>query len=293
MTTNLEFKAWSEVPRAVLTGFAQIMIQPSPLTGAAFIAAAIWNSYVIASFGVLGCLAGVLTALVLGYPRDERQNGLYGFNGALVGLGMSYFYEASPLLGLLVVAGGIASSIVMHRMLRLNMRPLTFPFVAVTWLLMVLSWITGALVSGAGTVTDQSEISALDALSLGIGQVLFQENIITGIVFLAAITMRDWTQGLYVMLATAVGLGVAYGAGFPVDAINLGLFGYNAVLCSILFAGRMLKDLFSAIAAIALSIMVVRLAHLVDVAALTFPFVLSSWLVLWIRGKVTRKTVQV
>lgn len=289
VTIKPDVKSLAEIPRGVFTGFAQILLQPSPLTGAAFIAGAFWNSYVIASFGVLGCFAGVLTAIIRGYPKDERHDGLYGFNGALVGLGMSYFYEASPLLGVLVVAGGVASSVVMHRMLRLNMHPLTLPFVAVTWLIMVLSWATGWLGGAAGTGPGQSEIAALDALSRGIGQVLFQENIITGIVFLAAIAMRDWMQGIYMLLATALGLGFAYVAGFPVDAINLGLFGYNGVLCGILFAGQTLKDLLSAMAAIVLSIMVVRLAHRLDIVALTFPFVLSSWLVLWARGKAARQ----
>lgn len=290
MTIKPDVKTLAEIPRAMLTGFAQVMLQPSPLVGAAFVAGAFWNSYIIASFGVLGCFAGVLAAIVFGYPKNERHDGLYGFNGALVGLGMSYFYEASPLLGVLVVAGGGASSIVMHRMLRLNMRPFTFPFVAVTWLIMVLLWATGWLGGTASMVPDQSKIVALDALSRGIGQVLFQENVITGIVFLAAIAMRDWTQGIYVLLATSLGLGFAYVAGFPVDAITLGLFGYNGVLCGILFAGRTLKDLFSAVAAIVLSIMVVRLAHSLDIAALTFPFVLSSWLILWARGKAMRRT---
>ena len=65
------------------------------------------------------------------------------------------------------------------------------------------------------------------------------------------------------------------------------------MLCGTLFVGPTLKDLISAVAAIALSIIVVKLAHLIDVTALTFPFVLSSRLVLWIRGTATRKTPQV
>lgn len=292
MTIKPDVKTLAEIPRGVLTGFAQVMLQPSPLVGAVFVAGAFWNSYIIASFGVLGCFTGVLTAIVLGYPKDERHDGLYGFNSALVGLGMSYYYEASLLLGVLVVAGGIASSIVMHRMLRLSIRPFTFPFVTVTWLIMVLLWATGWLGGTAGMVPNQSEITALDALSRGIGQVLFQENVLIGIVFLAAIALRDWTQGIYVLLATALGLGSSYMAGFPVDAINLGLFGYNGVLCGILFAGRTFKDLLSATAAIVLSIMVVRLVHRLDIAALTFPFVLSSWLVLWVRDKATRRTIR-
>lgn len=45
---------------------------------------------------------------------------------------------------------------------------------------------------------------------------------------------------------------------FPVDAINMELFGYKGMLCTILFAGPRLVDFASAVAAIVLSILVVR-----------------------------------
>jgi urea transporter len=289
---NFEVAKLSEVPRGLLTGFAQVMLQPSALVGAAFIVGVFWNSYVVAAFGVLGCLSGVLAAIVLDYPEEERHEGLYGFNGALTGLGMSYFYEASLMLAVLVVLGGIASSIVMHRMLRWNMRPFTFPFVFVTWIIMIGLWIAGGLNGTVGTVPDQENIVAFEALSRGIGQVLFQEDVITGIIFVAAIALRDWTQGLFVLLATGLGLGCGFVAGFPVDAINLGLFGYSGVLCGIAFAGRRLEDFASAVAAILLSVIIVRTFHLLDMAALTFPFVLASWIVLWITSKVLRHEIR-
>ncbi len=290
MIMKPDIKTLAEIPRSVLTGFAQIMLQPSPLVGAAFLAGAFWNSYSIAAFGILGCFAGVFAAIVLDYPKDSRHDGQYGFNGALVGLGLSYMYEASTLLGVLVVVGGVASAIVMHQMLLLKLRPFTFPFVIITWFLMVVLWGTGWLAGAAGTVPEQSKIVALESLARGIGQVLFQENLVTGMVFLAAIAWRDRMQALYGLLATSLGLGIAWLANFPIDAINLGLFGYNGVLCGILFAGRTLRDLVSATVAIALSLLLVRLALSLDVVALTFPFVVASWFVLWARRKTKSRT---
>ncbi len=292
MTTKYDVATLAEIPRGVLLGFAQTMLQPSPLVGVAFIVGAFWNSYIIASFGILGCLGGVLAAIVMGYPTSERHEGLYGFNGALLGLGLSYYYEATSMLWILVFVGGVATTIVMHTMLRLNMRPFTFPYVVVTWLIMVLLWITGWLGESVNTIPDQLKIVEINALSRGVGQALFQENVVTGLIFLAAITVRDWIQGIYVLFATALGLGFAYVVGFPIDAINLGLFGYNGALCGILFAGRTFRDFLSAVVAITLSIIVVKMAHMVDIAALTFPFVLSSWIILWVRGKVTPESAR-
>lgn len=275
-----------EILRGIPIGFAQVMLQPSRTVGLAFLAGVFWNSWAIASMGVLGCVAGTVTALLLSYPKDERQIGLYGFNGALVGLACAYFHQPSLLLMVLVIAGGMVSSVIMNRMLLMDLKPFTFPFVVVAWMIFGLLSTTGWSAATSGYAPPQQEIVAVDALLRGVGQVLFQESIITGLVFLLAIAARSRVQGIYAVLAVTMGLISAYAAGLPVDAANLGLFGYNGVLCAILFAGCRARDFASAVAAIALSIAVVRVFHVVELPAFTFPFVLSSWIVLAIRGYV-------
>lgn len=275
-----------EVLREIPIGFAQVMLQPSHIVGMAFLIGAFWNSWIIASVGAVGCAAGILAAFILDFPKEERRDGLYGFNGTLVGLGCAYFYEVSLTLVVLVLIGGAVSSIVMNSMLRLGLKPLTFPFVVVTWLIFALLSVTGWTTAISGASSVRSEIVAVEALSRGVGQVLFQENLITGAIFLFAIAVRDWTQGIYALTATSLGLIGASALDFPADAINLGLFGYNGVLCAILFAGRKVGDFVSAAAAIVLSMVVVRVFHIVDLPAFTFPFVLSSWIVLWMTAHV-------
>jgi len=275
-----------EVTRQVLTGFAQIMLQPSPLVGAAFVAGVFLNSPMLAMFGIVGCLSSTLFALACKFPLEDCFDGLYGFNGGLVGLGVGYYYDTSLPLLALVMLGGMVSSAIMYSMMRLNLRPFTFPFVLTAWVIMLFLSVTGWASPTAWSESDPSTIDLLESISRGYAQVLFQENVITGIIFITAITVRDWIQGLYATLATLVGLACGYAADFPVDAINLGLFGYNGVLCGILFAGRTGKDFISAITAILLSITFVRLAHVAGIPALTFPFVLASWLVLWGRRNI-------
>lgn len=277
---------FTNVLKEIPIGYAQVMLQPSHLVGLAFIIGALWNSWIIASFGLLGCVGGVAAAHILGFPEEERREGLYGFNGTLVGLGCSYFYAPSIVLGVLVFLGGIVSTVIMYWMLRRGFKPFTFPFVFTTWVIFALIHVTGWAGANDGTGVDTTVIIIEESLSRGIGQVLFQENLITGAIFLAAIAFRDWVQGLYTVLATVCGLIAGYAAGFPIDAVNLGLFGYSGVLCAILFSGKTLRDLISALAAIALSIVIVRLFHVAGLPAFTFPFVLSSWIIIWIKGKV-------
>lgn len=272
--------------REISIGCAQIMLQPSVLVGAAFIVGMFVNSWPLALFGLTGCSAGVVTAMLCRFPPDERFDGLYGFNGGLVGLGLGYFYGISWEILLLVVIGGMVSSLVMYGMLRRAMRPLTFPFVITAWGVIVLLSMTGWVAPLPYEPAGAERIDLLAAVSRGYGQVLFQESVITGLIFVAAIAIRNWVEGLYATLGTLFGLLCAFLAGLPVDDMNLGLFGYNGVLCGILFAGKTTRDLVSALAAIALSVVIVRSFHLAGAYALTFPFVLSSWIVLWARAQI-------
>ena len=265
------------------------MLQPSPFVGAAFLVGAFWNSYMLALFGIVGCLAGTLMALACKYPQKECFDGVYGFNGALVGLGVGYYYSVFPPLLVPVVLGGMVTTLIMHKMMRMGFRPFTFPFVVVTWSIVLILSQTGWAASSAWSTSDPSAIGVLESLSRGYGQVLFQENVITGLIFISAILIRDWIQGLYATMATALGVVCGYLAELPIDAINLGLFGYSGVLCGILFAGRTGRDFISAVTAILFSIAIVRLAHNIGIPPFTFPFVLASWLVLWGRSNFLSK----
>ena len=278
---NSPANSLTQIPRDVLTGIAQIMLQPSPLVGLAFLIGSFLNSPMLALFGVVGCLASTMMAWLCKFPSEERSQGLYGFNGGLIGLGVGYFNAVSLPLLVPVVLGAMVSSLVMYKMMQIGLRPFTFPFVIVTWVIMLILSVTGlASISGWSTPNPTS-IDVLESLSRGYGQVLFQENILTGLIFIGAILIRDWVQGLYASMATVMGLLCGYLAGFPIDAVNLGLFGYSAVLCGILFAGRTGRDFINAVIAILLSIAIVRLFHMAGIPPFTFPFVLASWVVLW------------
>jgi urea transporter len=289
MSSRTAFESLRDIVCEVPIGFAQVMLQPSHLVGLAFIAGTLWNSWIIAAFGMIGCIAGIATAFALRYPDEERREGLYGFNGTLVGLGCSYFFQPSwPLLALVAVGGGV-SSVLMHAMLRHDLKPFTFPFVVNTWMIFAILAITDWAVPVTAALPTTERFLVLEALSRGAGQVLFQEAVLTGLLFVAAIAIRDWIQGLYAALATGAGLAAGYAFGLPIDAVNLGLFGYNGVLCAILFAGPGVGSFVSAVAATALSILIVRLFHIAGLPAFTFPFVLSSWIVLWLHARFSRQ----
>lgn len=73
-------------------------------------------------------------------------------------------------------------------------------------------------------------------------------------------------------------LAAFYGA--PTEAIAMGLFGYNAVLCAIVFGGDKVKDGVWVFIAIVFSLIVSFIMSDYKLTPLTFPFVAGTWAVL-------------
>jgi urea transporter len=84
-----------------LRGVGQVMFQENALTGFLFlvgIAAAVVEedprfAVLMALGGLIGTVLGTVTAWHSGYERDEHRAGIYGFNGTLVGIAMSFSFQ--------------------------------------------------------------------------------------------------------------------------------------------------------------------------------------------------------
>ena len=73
----------------------------------------------------------------------------------------------------------------------------------------------------------------LQGLSQGFGQVMFQGNWITGVLFFVGILVASPRNAIWAFAGSAVGFGFGWLCGLPADALAIGLYGYNAVLCAI------------------------------------------------------------
>jgi len=63
----------------------------------------------------------------------------------------------------------------------------------------------------------------------------------------------------------------------------MGLFGYNAVLCALVFAGDKPEDSILAVIAGALSVFIYLIMNKYNLVALTFPFVVASCCILFVK----------
>jgi urea transporter len=141
-----------------LRGIGQVMLQNNPLSGALFLAAIGWGALAADALevlfgGLLALLTATLTAIWLRVDRQALGDGLYGYNALLVGLALPTFLQPSPSLWGYVVLGGAVSVVAMLAIANLirtwQLSALTFPFVIVTWALLLAAFAFAGIDGGA------------------------------------------------------------------------------------------------------------------------------------------------
>lgn len=71
---------------SVLRGVGQIMLQNNAATGLLFFLGLAINSSLMAGAALFGAVCGTGFAQLMKYPKAEIEQGLYGFNSALVAI---------------------------------------------------------------------------------------------------------------------------------------------------------------------------------------------------------------
>ena len=299
----------------LLRGVGQVMFQSNPLTGVLFLVGIFVNSLKFGGTALLGVAASTSAAYLLGADRGLIRNGLFGFNGVLVGIGLAFFLQFDFLLAVYVVLGAVISTIVMMALSNLlspwDMPALTGPFVLTAWLLLFAvyrfafirpSALIAPLVPDphAAVQTDLRELASgagavgLTAANLahglfrGVGEVMFQDNLPTGVIFLLAILVNSRVSAAFAVAGSALGLLTALATGADGFLIYHGLYGFNAVLCAIALGGLFFvltwrSALYALLAAVVSALVFAAIGVLlspIGMPALTAPFVLTTWLFL-------------
>jgi urea transporter len=128
-------------------------------------------------------------------------------------------------------------------------------------------------------------VGVIDTLLRGVGQVMLQNNPMTGLLFLVGIFLNSHEFGLTALLGLVVATLAAYLLGADQTLISNGLFGFNGVLTGITLSVFLQCDwhvaIYIILGAIVSAIVMMGLARLLigwDMAPLTAPFVLTAWL---------------
>lgn len=270
-----------------LRGIGQIMFQRNALSGALMLVGLAIGSWWLMVLTFLGSVVGTLFAKMLGCPKSDISDGLFGYNSALSGLAVGVFFSPSLIAFTLFIFVTILSTyitIILGKQKRLPV--LTAPFVVATWLIIQVGklFFIGQILPSAEMET-QVEADWLRAFFLNVGQVMFEENVIwTGFLFLLGIFVNSRLDAFYAVLGSLFSLPLGFVLS-DLSCFNRGLIGYNAVLCAIALGSKNWRGLVGAVLAIALSIAFQLLGMEYGLITLTAPFVISVWLVSLVRSR--------
>jgi urea transporter/Ca2+-binding EF-hand superfamily protein len=237
---------------SALRGLGQVIFINNPVSGLLLLLALLLQSPWMALFAVVGTLTANLTARAIDAEPTAWSNGIYGFNGALVGAAVAAFTHFGPNTALLawlvvVVAGAIVTTVLLHGLGRwvfrvVGLPPLTLPFCLVLWLVLdLVASLNHPALQLAEHPALQGGIGVLEALLLalphGFGQVLFCPGLLPGVLVLLATAVASPLAALVGLLGGAVAAITGLLIGATPEAVAMGLWSYNGVLTAMAIGG--------------------------------------------------------
>lgn len=271
--------------RAILSGFSQIFLQNDPGCGLLILLGIAVGAPELLGGALLGGLSSMLTAQRRGYASADIEQGLYGYNGILLGMLISVQFQWSASVPLLIIASAGLSTLMlapwMKRMRNRQWLPaFTFPFVLLSWLLLGLaeSLQLQPHPSTAVAVEPFGWVNSLAAMARGLGQVIFIERPLSGFCLLLGLFVADTRAAIWGLIGSAFGLGFALYQGWEQHSALAGLYGYNAVLAAIAVS-QVSRKVWLPLVAIILALGLQPGFSAIGLPALTMPFILACWLI--------------
>lgn len=273
---------------ATLKSVAQVCLQGSPITGAFFLLGIALYSPLYAACALAG--AGLSNGFAFAKAKQglvekgDVHNGLYGFNGSLIGIAIAAFLPINDWALLLLALASIFSvQLVIWVAARSNVPLFTMPFIIVAMFVYGLGQAFNVTGQEATPMFDQTFVLPLFE---SIGQIFLLPNAVSGICILLGFLVASvraffitiWSVGLAYFLAIELGM--------HEQALNTGLFGF----CAILTAHALcLKDAgpdwwnqayvlpYKIVLGVMLSVVFTQIFILAHLSFFTLPFVLSVW----------------
>lgn len=303
----MNFSEIKKTTSAVLDGAGQVMFQQSPWTSLLFLAGIFWGSYEchlpqVAWGAVVGLIASTLAGYITERGSSAGSQGLWGFNGILVGCAFPTFLTNSWQMWIALIFCSMLTTWVRTGFNKVmapwKVNSLTFPFVMLTWIFLLAARIFDAIdpvslsdpqiTAHFDYALDTSFGSLVVYWLKGIAQVFLVDSWVTGIFFLVGLALCSRWAAVWAAVGSAISLAIAII--FKADAadISAGLFGFSPVLTAIAigctFYKPNIKSTLWAIAAIVATVFVQAGMDMFfmpfGLPTLTGPFCLTTWLFL-------------
>lgn len=240
-----------------LRGVGQVCFMNNPITGLAILVAMFVAEPWLGFAGALGLVVSTLAAIVIGMDRGAIRIGLYGFNGVLVGAGLSLFMQPDwDALVMVWIAVGAFFSTVFHASLaavfvgawKVPPFTLAFNFITLIFLIGALNFANGraggliapadaqvtagsvsnTLRSAADAASANNLEGVLNAIFRGISQLFFANSVAAGIIMVVGLAVCSRIAAIFALVGSTVGMLTGLALGANGVAIYNGLWGFNS-----------------------------------------------------------------
>ncbi len=286
---------------ASLRGISQVVLIENAITGFIILIAVTVSSYYLGIIALASAIIGTFVGKLGGADENTINRGLFGYNSVLTGMALALFLSG-PFMWIIALVGSaiaaIFTAMMMHFMKKTEIPILTFPFIILTWFILLASYklkgirLTSELEPQNLThweLNIEGKINLLDVIFNGIGQVFFLDEAISGIIIYFAIFLAGKKIGFYAVIGNVAAIIIAYFLGGEHSLIVMGLYGYNAILTiiavSVVFNHEhkrfsILSGIFAACLTVPLAAGISTFLLPYGLPALTLPFVLVTWVFL-------------
>ena len=310
-----------------LRGVGQVCFMNNPVTGLAILVAMFVAEAWLGFAGVLGLVVSTGTAIVIGMDRGAIRAGLFGFNGVLVGAGLSLFLapDWDVLVIILIVVGAFFSTILHAALANVFIGAwavppftLAFNFITLIFLIGALNFANGrvsglivpadaqvtkgevgtALRSAADAATANNIEGVLNAIFRGISQLFFANSVVAGIIIIVGIAVCSRIAAVFALVGSTVGMLTGLALGANGVAIYNGLWGFNSfdaalAVGGVFFVLTVRSGMLAVACAVLAALLFGAIASLFTpwgLPALTLPFVFATLAFVLLKGTSDRLT---
>jgi urea transporter len=242
------------------------------------------------AISVFFCTA-LATALeqVCHFNQEHIKNGLFGFNAALIGAAMVFYFKLNVGLCLVMMIGVVVATFLQKYILTKKWSLFTLPFIVTTWVLVCVVNYFNISYRNFTNISLTPETNPFFSILKGYSQVVFQDQAWAGCMFLLAIFLANWQSAFLSIIAVTIISCIFWSWNNIHISLSNGLLTYNVILSSLVYSQLKIKEFFYCISA-CLAIFVLHVLFLqlierynLEIIMLTFPFVLVSSVVVLIR----------
>src|SRR3954468_4932992 len=128
---------------ASLKGISQVILIENAITGLLILIAITIESYYLGIIALLSAIIGTLVGKFGGADEQTINQGLLGYNSVLTGMALALFLSG-PYMWIVALVGSAVATIftatMMHFMQKTEIPILTFPFIILTWFILLASY---------------------------------------------------------------------------------------------------------------------------------------------------------